>query len=227
MCNKGRPFGEGERVVKKKKDFYEFCRIVEKLRAPDGCPWDREQTHSSLLKHLLEEAYEAADAIMENDSEKMADELGDVLLQIVMHAQIGKEEGTFTIDDVTDAVSNKMIQRHPHVFGDVKVSGSEEVLDNWEEIKKAQRGQKTVYEAMASVTKSLPALSKTTKIIGKAVKGNLYSVEDKQNATGEEIGQKLFDICALAYKNGIDPESELALFTKKFIKNFKNIEENT
>ena len=227
MCNKGRPFGEGERVVKKKKDFYEFCRIVEKLRAPDGCPWDREQTHSSLLKHLLEEAYEAADAIMENDSEKMADELGDVLLQIVMHAQIGKEEGTFTIDDVTDAVSNKMIQRHPHVFGDVKVSGSEEVLDNWEEIKKAQRGQKTVYEAMESVTKSLPALSKTTKIIGKAVKGNLYSVEDKQNATGEEIGQKLFDICALAYKNGIDPESELALFTKKFIKNFKNIEENT
>ena len=213
--------------MKKKKDFYEFCRIVEKLRAPDGCPWDREQTHSSLLKHLLEEAYEAADAIMENDSEKMADELGDVLLQIVMHAQIGKEEGTFTIDDVTDAVSNKMIQRHPHVFGDVKVSGSEEVLDNWEEIKKAQRGQKTVYEAMASVTKSLPALSKTTKIIGKAVKGNLYSVEDKQNATGEEIGQKLFDICALAYKNGIDPESELALFTKKFIKNFKNIEENT
>ncbi|MBQ8808495.1 MAG: MazG family protein [Clostridia bacterium] len=213
--------------MKKKKDFYEFCRIVEKLRAPDGCPWDREQTHSSLLKHLLEEAYEAADAIMENDSEKMADELGDVLLQIVMHAQIGKEEGTFTIDDVTDAVSNKMIQRHPHVFGDVKVSGSEEVLDNWEEIKKAQRGQKTVYEAMASVTKSLPALSKTTKIIGKAVKGNLYSVEDKQSATGEEIGQKLFDICALAYKNGIDPESELALFTKKFIKNFKNIEENT
>ena len=211
----------------KKSDFYDFCKIVEKLRAPDGCPWDREQTHQTLAKHLLEEAYEAADAIEEGDSEKIADELGDVLLQIVMHAQIGSEEGTFTIDDITDAVSRKMIERHPHVFGNVSVKNSEEVLDNWEEIKKAQRGQKTVYEAMQSVTRSLPALTRATKIIGKAVKGNLYSVEHCETAQEEAIGEKLFEICALAYKNGIDPEAQLALFTKKFIKNFKNIEENT
>lgn len=211
----------------KKKDFYEFCEIVERLRAPDGCPWDREQTHKSLAKHLLEEAYEANEAIEEGDPVKMADELGDVLLQIVMHAQIGKEEGTFNIDDVTDAVSRKMIERHPHVFGSVSVKDSEEVLDNWEEIKKAQRGQKTVYESMQSVTKSLPALTRATKIIGKAVKGNLYSVKECESAEKEEIGEKLFEICALAYKKGIDPEAELALFTKKFIKNFKNIEENT
>ena len=211
----------------KKSDFYDFCKIVEKLRAPDGCPWDREQTHQTLAKHLLEEAYEAADAIEEGDSEKIADELGDVLLQIVMHAQIGSEEGTFTIDDITDAVSRKMIERHPHVFGNVSVKNSEEVLDNWEEIKKAQRGQKTVYEAMQSVTRSLPALTRATKIIGKAVKGNLYSVENCETAQEEAIGEKLFEICALAYKNGIDPEAQLALFTKKFIKNFKNIEENT
>ena len=210
-----------------KKDFYEFCKIIEKLRSPGGCPWDREQTHRSLAKHLIEEAYEAADAIEEGDSEKMADELGDVLLQVVMHAQIGKEEGTFTIDDVTDAVSRKMIERHPHVFGEVSVSCSDEVLDNWEQIKKEQRGQKTVYEAMQSVTKSLPALTRATKIIGKAVKANLYSVDSCENAKKEEIGGKLFEVCAVAYKNGIDPEEALAAFTKKIIKNFKNIEENT
>lgn len=210
-----------------KKNFYEFCDIVEKLRAPDGCPWDREQTHLSLAKHLLEEAYEANDAIEEGNPAKIADELGDVLLQIVMHAQIGKEEGTFTIDDVTDAVSRKMIVRHPHVFGDVSVKNSEEVLDNWEKIKKAERGQKTVYEAMESVTKSLPALTRATKIIGKAVKSNLYSVGEYENIEKEAIGEKLFEVCAAAYKKGIDPEAELAIFTKKFIKNFKNIEENT
>lgn len=213
--------------MEKKMGFYEFCDIVEKLRAPGGCPWDREQTHKSLAKCLLEEAYEANDAIDEGDPMKMADELGDVLLQVVMHAQIGKEEGTFTIDDVTDAVSRKMIERHPHVFGNVKVENSEEVLDNWEKIKKTQRGQKTVFESMESITKSLPSLSRATKVIGKAVKGKLYSVDELENSKGEEIAEKIFNLCAKAYKNGIDPEAELALFTKKFIKNFKNIEENS
>lgn len=213
--------------MEKKMNFYEFCDIIEKLRAPGGCPWDREQTHKSLATCLLEEAYEANDAIDEGDPMKIADELGDVLLQVVMHAQIGKEEGTFTIDDVTDAVSRKMIERHPHVFGDVSVKDSEEVLDNWEEIKKKQRGQKTVYEAMESVTKSLPALSRAKKVIGKAVKADLYKPEGGEKLSGEEIAEKLFALCVLSYQNGVDPEAELALFTKKFIKNFKNIEENT
>jgi len=146
---------------------------------------------------------------------------------VVMHAQIGKEEGTFTIDDVTDAVSRKMIERHPHVFGDVSVKNSDEVLDNWEKIKKSQRGQKTVYEAMESVTKSLPSLSRATKVIGKASKAKLYSPECNEKFTGEEIGEQLFKICAISYQNGVDPEAELALFTKKFIKKFKNIEENS
>jgi len=213
--------------MEKKMNFYEFCDIIEKLRAPGGCPWDREQTHKSLATCLLEEAYEANDAIDEGDPMKMADELGDVLLQVVMHAQIGKEEGTFTIDDVTDAVSRKMIERHPHVFGDVSVKNSDEVLDNWEKIKKSQRGQKTVYEAMESVTKSLPSLSRATKVIGKASKAKLYSPECNEKFTGEEIGEQLFKICAISYQNGVDPEAELALFTKKFIKKFKNIEENS
>ena len=101
------------------------------------------------------------------------------------------------------------------------------MLDNWEKIKKSQRGQKTVYDAMESITKSLPALSRATKVIGKAVKAELYAVESEEELSGEEIGARLFEICALANKNGVDPEAELSLFTKKFIKNFKNIEENT
>ena len=213
--------------MEKKMNFYEFCDIIEKLRAPGGCPWDREQTHKTLATCLLEEAYEANDAIDEGDPMKMADELGDVLLQVVMHAQIGKEEGTFTIDDVTDAVSRKMIERHPHVFGDVTVKDSSEVLDNWEKIKKSQRGQKTVYEAMESVTKSLPSLSRATKVIGKATKAGMYRFESEETLSGEEIAAKLFELCALSYQNGVDPEAELALFTKKFVKKFKNIEENS
>lgn len=211
----------------KKKDFYEFCDIVEKLRAPGGCPWDREQTHESLKKHLIEEAYEVADAIEDGNPMEIADELGDVLLQVVMHAQIGKEEGTFDINDVTDLVSRKMIERHPHVFGDVTVKNSEEVLDNWEEIKKAQRGQKSVYEAMESVTKSLPALSRTQKVIGKAVKGKLYNIEEETTLSKDELGEKIFALCAVAYKSGIDAEESLISYTKKFIKNFNKIEENT
>lgn len=213
--------------MEKKMNFYEFCDIIEKLRAPGGCPWDREQTHSSLKKCLIEEAYEASDAIDEGNPLVIADELGDVLLQVVMHAQIGKEEGRFTIDDVTDAVSRKMIERHPHVFGDTSVKNSEEVLSNWEEIKKKKRGQKTAVESMESITKSLPALSKAEKVIGKAVKAGIHSVGEKKKVSGEEIGAMLFAVCELAYKNKLDPEMELNSFTKNFIKNLKNIEENT
>ena len=139
----------------------------------------------------------------------------------------GKEEGTFTIDDVTDAVSRKMIERHPHVFGDMSVKNSEEVLSNWEEIKKKKRGQKTAVESMESITKSLPALSKAEKVIGKAVKAGIHSVGERKKVSGEEIGAMLFAVCELAYKNKLDPEMELNSFTKNFIKNLKNIEENT
>ncbi len=210
-----------------KKNFYDFCDIIEKLRAPGGCPWDREQTHQTLKKHLLEEAYEASDAIDDGNPEKIADELGDVLLQIVMHAQVAKEEGTFDIDDVTDIVSRKMIERHPHVFGDIVVNTSGEVLDNWEEIKKKQRGQKKTWEAMEGVTRSLPSLYRAGKIIDKAQKAGFIEKEENSSVTAEEIGQKLFEISVTARQNGIDAEEALSSFTKKFIKKIKNIEENT
>ena len=113
--------------------------IIERLRMPDGCPWDRKQTHESLKKHLVEEANEALDAIDERDYNHLCEELGDVLLQIVLHAQIGKEMGEFTIDDVVQSVSEKMIRRHPHVFGNIDIAGVDEGLDIWEEIKKREK----------------------------------------------------------------------------------------
>lgn len=210
-----------------KKKFYEFCEIIEKLRAPNGCPWDREQTHETLRKHLLEEAYEAYDAIDEDDPMKLADELGDVLLQIVMHAQVGKENGTFDIDDVTDLVSRKMIERHPHVFGDVTVENSEEVLKNWEDIKQKARGQKKTYQAMEGVARSLPALYRAGKIIEKAQKGGFIEKDTDRKVSSEEIGEKLFEIAILARQSGIDAEEALSSYTKNFIKKIKNIEENT
>lgn len=210
----------------KNQDFYNFCKIIAALRAPDGCPWDREQTHKSLSKHLIEEAYEAKEAIDEENPEKIADELGDVLLQIVMHAQIGKEEGTFTIDDVIDAVSRKMIERHPHVFGDAVAKDSAKVLENWEEIKKAQRKQKYVYEELEHITPSLPALYRCNKVIGKAKKaGFIEDVADSSKLTQEQIGEKLFEICTLSHQNNINPEEALSSYIKKFIKKIKNIEE--
>ena len=212
----------------KNKDFYNFCKIIAALRAPDGCPWDREQTHKSLSKHLIEEAYEAKEAIDEENPEKIADELGDVLLQIVMHAQIGKEEGTFTIDDVIKSVSEKMIERHPHVFGDAVAKDSAKVLENWEEIKKAQRKQKYVYEELEHITPSLPALYRCNKVIGKAKKaGFIKDVADSAKLTQEQIGEKLFEICTLSHQNNINPEEALSSYIKNFIKKIKNIEEST
>lgn len=210
-----------------KKGFYEFCEIIRRLREPDGCPWDREQTHQTLRKHLLEEAYEAYDAIEDGNPEKIADELGDVLLQIVMHAQVAKEEGTFDIDDVTDIVSRKMIERHPHVFGNVTVENSEEVLKNWEEIKKKSRGQKTTFEAMEGVSRSLPALYRAGKIVEKAQKGGFIDKDSYHESTFEEIGEKLFELVVIARQCGIDAEEALSSYTKNFIKKIKNIEENT
>ena len=212
----------------KKKNFYDFCEIIAALRAPDGCPWDREQTHKSLSKHLIEEAYEAKEAVDEGNPEKMADELGDVLLQIVMHSQIGEEEGTFTIDDVIESVSKKMIKRHPHVFGDTKVENSAQVLENWEDIKKSQRGQKYVYEELEHITPSLPALYRCNKVRGKAKKaGFIEKINSEVYMTEEEIGEKLFELCILASQNNLNPEEALSSYTKKFIKKIKNIEENT
>ena len=122
-------------------DINDLRKIIETLRAPGGCPWDIEQTHASIKDNLLEEAAEAAEAIEEGDAEHLCEELGDVLLQVVFHAEISEKAGGFTFDDVTDMICKKLIRRHPHVFGDVKVSNVDEVLTNWEEIKRQEKAQ--------------------------------------------------------------------------------------
>ncbi len=203
-------------------NFEELCSIIARLRAPGGCPWDMEQTHASLKKNMIEEAYEAAEAIDSGDGPKMADELGDVLLQVVLHAQIGAEAGEFTIDDVTDAVCRKMIERHPHVFGDKTADTSEKVLDQWEEIKRQQRGQKTLWAEMSGVSKALPSLTRGEKLYKKAKKAGETRIPDTDSPGG-----RIFLAMKAAVDEGRDPEAELFDFLGKYIDFIKNFEENT
>lgn len=211
-----------------KNDFYRLCDIIALLRAPGGCPWDREQTHQSLKKHLIEEAYEAADAIDSGDSAAIADELGDVLLQVVMHAQIGKEEKTFDIDTVTNDVCEKMITRHPHVFSNGSAKTPQQVLDKWEEIKRSERAQKRLSESMEGITPSLPALMRCDKIIKKALSEDFScdALSSLLPDADNEIGEQLFRLCIKSHKNGVNPEEALSAYIKKFIKKIKNIEKN-
>ena len=149
------------------KDLEEIVRI---LRAPGGCPWDAEQTHESIRRNFLEEAYEAVEAIDEGSAEHLREELGDVLLQIVLHARMEEEQGRFDLNGVADGICRKLIYRHPHVFGEVKVSGTGEVLSNWEDLKRKEKGQETNTDALSAVARSLPALWRAEKVQKKAKK---------------------------------------------------------
>lgn len=140
------------------KEFVNLRRIIAELRGPNGCPWDQQQTHESLKKYLLEEAYELIDAINDDDTDAIISELGDVLLQVMLHAQIGEDEGMFSVDDVIEAISEKMIRRHPHVFGDTEVSGVDDVKNNWAEIKRSERNEQDPESLLDGVEKSLPQL---------------------------------------------------------------------
>ena len=212
-------------LKKEKYTFDEFVNIIAKLRAPDGCPWDREQTHESIRKSMIEEAYELVEAIEGKNSEKIADESGDVLLQVVLHAQIGKDSGEYDINDVTDAISRKMIHRHPHVFGDVSVENSEEVLKNWDSIKRNDRQQLTVAEEMCGVSKYVPTLMRTQKIWKKAKKaGYEYDCSNVTVTSEKQLGKLLFDICAAAGEAGIDPEVALSGYLNRFIDEFEEFE---
>ena len=149
------------------KDLEEIVRL---LRAPGGCPWDAEQTHQSIRRNFLEEAYEAVEAIDEGSPEHLKEELGDVLLQVVFHALMEQEAGRFDLDAVADGICKKLIFRHPHVFGEVSVSGTGEVLSNWEELKRKEKGQATNTDALEAVARSLPALWRAEKVQKKAKK---------------------------------------------------------
>lgn len=221
-----------------------LIEIIEILRSENGCAWDREQTHASLKKNMLEEAYEAVDAIDDDDSSHIKEELGDVLLQVVLHSQIAKESGTFDIEDVAKGISGKLIRRHPHVFGDVKVGCTDEILQNWEKIKKEEKQHRT--SLMDGVSKSQAALMSAQKISKKAISvgfewpnvESLYECVnseidefkeavakgDTENAQ-EEIGDLLFAVVNLARWHKIDAEQALLMANKKFMKRFRKMEE--
>ncbi|MBT2604764.1 nucleoside triphosphate pyrophosphohydrolase [Bacillus sp. ISL-53] len=154
------------------REFSKLRRVIAELRGPDGCPWDKKQTHESLKKYLIEEAYELIDSIDEGDDEGMVGELGDVLLQVMLHSQIGEDEGMFTIDDVIEGITTKMIRRHPHVFGDVEVNGEEDVLVNWQKIKEDEKGGETkaLKSILDGIEKSLPNLLRAEEYQKRAAK---------------------------------------------------------
>lgn len=227
------------------KDFYDLLNIMEKLRGEDGCPWDREQDHDSLKKYLIEESYEVLEAIDEKDDDMLIEELGDVLLQIVFHAQIGKEEGFFNINDVIKGICNKMIERHPHVFGEIQVNSSDQVLDNWDKIKKEEKGYNSHTDELRHVAKTLPSLIRAEKIQRKASKVGFdwNKVEDALNKVSEEfyevkdvyknnnrekileeLGDLIFAVVNVARFLDIDPEHALNYTIDKFINRFEYIE---
>lgn len=213
--------------------------VVRRLRSPGGCPWDREQTHASLRATMLEEAYEVLEAIDEKSMAKLREELGDVLLQVLMQAQIAEEAGDFTLADVADSVRDKLVRRHPHVFGDVKVSGAEEVLRNWDALKAKEYGRES---ALDGVQRSLPALQWAWSLQRRAanvgfdwrdVEGALDKVREELDELREaptleareaEFGDLLFTMVNVARKLGINPEDALRGTTGRFEARFRTME---
>lgn len=202
--------------------------VMNTLRSPGGCPWDAEQTHESLLKYLIEESYEFIEAVEENDRKAMREELGDVLLQVYFHARMAEEHPTdpFNVDDVAREVADKLVRRHPHVFGDVKVSGSEEVLENWEAQKAAEKGRTS---ATDGVPMALPAMSLAAKMMYRAEKFGLkipveHSVKLVDGCSEEQLGQALLGILDQARIQGLDAEAALRAATKAYIAQIHAVE---
>lgn len=224
--------------------FENFRQIIARLRAPGGCPWDSKQTHESLKRFLIEECYEAVEALDEGDPHKLCEELGDILLQIFLHAQIASECGEFTIDDVVEGITSKIIRRHPHVFGDVKVADASQVIRNWDALKREEREEREENTSLlASVPKSMPALAYAQAVQRRAaqagfdwkdVQGVLDKVceevrelEEAPNARERlnEYGDLLFAIANVARWSDIDLEEALRLSNAKFCRRFQYIEE--
>jgi tetrapyrrole methylase family protein / MazG family protein len=236
------------------KNFDELTAVMSRLRAPGGCPWDAEQTYQSLAQYLLEECYETFDAIQEanetGETHNLQEELGDVLLQVVFHSTIAKERGDFTIDDVVQGVTEKLILRHPHVFGEKELETAQDVLDNWDELKKSQQKasgkiEKQKDSILEDVPVHFPALLEGQKLTKKAAKAkfdweNVEQIFDKlteetvelkdaiakKSNIEEEIGDLLFVVVNLARKLDVDAETALKKTNRKFRQRFKFIEQN-
>ena len=195
-------------------DLLEIMRI---LRSPEGCPWDKEQSHATIKKNLIEEAYEAVEAIEQNDSTALCEELGDVLLQIVFHAQMATETDEFDFDKVCDGICKKLILRHPHVFGEVKADTADKVLDNWAEIKKAEKGQADTADVMNAVARSLPALMRGQKIAKAAVKGGILEPVQAQPEASKKINALIWEAVRIAVAEKLDAEEVFTDFLNGYI----------
>lgn len=230
---------------KERYDFFDLVKIMEILRSDSGCPWDKEQTHESIKHNFLEEVYEAIDAIDQKDDENLKEELGDVLLQVVFHTEIARREGRFEIGDVTSGIVEKLIRRHPHIFSDVIADTPAEVLRNWDDIKRGEKGVSSHTEAMEGIPRSMPSLLRAGKIQQKAKKAGmdfesaadvLAKLREETNELSEEIaredrerceeelGDVLFTIVNLARFLKLDPEISLNKSCDKFIKRFSYVE---
>lgn len=222
------------------KDFATLKQIIETLRGPEGCPWDRKQTHTSLRKYLLEEAYELIEAINEEDDDAIIEELGDVLLQVMLHAQIGADEGYFDIRDVIGSISEKMVRRHPHVFGDVEVHDAAQVVTNWNRIKQDEKGENKKSQ-LDGVLVHQPALMKAEQLQKKAaqigfewddISGAFVKLEEelkewRDDPTDEsELGDVMFSIVNVARYVGLNTEQSLERTNRKFKRRFEYIEAN-
>jgi uncharacterized protein YabN with tetrapyrrole methylase and pyrophosphatase domain len=198
--------------MKKNTDaINELIRVMAKLRSPEGCPWDREQTHKSIRFYLIEEAYELLDSIEAEDDHEMAEELGDLLLHVIFHCQLARERGAFDFEKVAKHVTEKLIRRHPHVFGDTKVKDIQEVWANWEQIKKAEKhGTRHARpSALDGIPKHLPALLRAEKLVKKARRGKLIPPAKKSSAQKTAIAQKLFVLAQTAEAHGWSAEELL------------------
>ncbi|MDE6600350.1 MAG: nucleoside triphosphate pyrophosphohydrolase [Oscillospiraceae bacterium] len=231
---------------KEKYDINDLLEIMRILRSENGCPWDREQDHKSIRKDFLEETYEVVEAIDTEDRDLLLEELGDVLLQVVFHSRIEEEKGGFDFGDVADGICQKLIIRHPHVFGDVTAETSGEVLKNWNNIKQQTKGQETYYETLESVCTALPALMRAQKVGQRAKRAGMdfkdaaqvldcleseiaelkeAMAEGTSENISEEMGDVLFSCVNLSRHLECDAEESLTRSTEKFIKRFKETED--
>lgn len=230
---------------KENYNINDLLEIMKILRSENGCPWDREQTHQSIRKNLIEETYEAVEAIDRSDTALLKEELGDVLLQVVFHTQMETEQGRFTFDEVADGICKKLIIRHPHIFSTVVADTAEEVLANWDRIKKQEKGQETATDTLQSVSTALPGLMRAQKVQQRAARAGFdyenvtqamsdlkSEVAELQealdandpNAIEEELGDLVFAAVNVARFSKLDAEESLTASTEKFIRRFSEVE---
>ena len=231
--------------IKDVYDIHDLIKLVTVLRAPGGCPWDREQTHESIKKNFIEETYEVIEAINKNDCDGLKEELGDVLLQVALHCEMEREKGSFDFNDVANDICQKLIIRHPHVFGNLTAENEDEALSNWDAVKLKTKGMKKQSESMLKVPREFPALMRAQKIQQKAAKAGfdwddkagaiekLYEeinelnnalAENKQKAVEDEFGDVLFSCVNISRFIGVDSEEALTAATDKFLNRYLIVE---